>query len=155
MPGGPGILLAEVGNQSGQLGPVGLDMGQELVLGRMSDIVAECLGEELVGRGEVFLAVSEQHEAPIVECRPGRFRHQRGLPQPGFPGDQENFTSPSGRDPLDGVGDGCQIGLPADHLPQTGAYAQAVRQRDGRDRLGTGERLPEQFHGRRPARADP
>ena len=35
----------ELGDKSSQLGPIGLDMGQELVLGCMSDIVAECLGE--------------------------------------------------------------------------------------------------------------
>ena len=73
--GRSGISAGEVGDKLGQLGPVGLDMGQELVFGCVSDIVAECLGEELVGRGEVLLAVSKQHEGTVVEGQARRFRH--------------------------------------------------------------------------------
>ena len=46
-------------NQPGQLRPVGLDVGQELLLGSVGDVVPQCLGEELVGSGEILLAVPE------------------------------------------------------------------------------------------------
>ena len=58
----------------------------------MGDIVAERLGDQLVGGGEVLLAVPEQHEGPLVEGGAGGLRHQGGLAQARFAGDQEDFA---------------------------------------------------------------
>ena len=80
------------GHQSGQFRPVGLDMGEELVLGGVGDVVAEGFGEELVGGGEVLLAVPEQHAGPVVEGGPGRLGHQGGLAQTGLARDEQDLA---------------------------------------------------------------
>ena len=90
-----GLGRREVGDPAGQgrapvgqLGSVGRDVGQQLVFGGMGDVVAERLGEELVGGGEVLFAVAEQHAGPVVESRPGRLGHQGGLAQTGLARDE-------------------------------------------------------------------
>ena len=98
--GRSGIRLARAGDQSGQLRAVDSDMVQELLLGGVGDEVVQSLGEELVGGGEVLLAVTEEHTSPIVEGGAGRFGHQRGLAQPGLPGDEDISSPRSARHPL-------------------------------------------------------
>ena len=92
-----------------------LDVGDELVFGRVRDVVAEGLGEELVGRGEILLAVPEQHAGPAVEGRPGRLGDQRGLAQPGLARDEQHLAPLARGDPLGRVRHRRRLGLAADH----------------------------------------
>ena len=112
-------------DQSGQFGPVFLDVGEELVLGSVGDVVAERLGEELVGGGEVLLAVAEQHASPAVEGGPRRFGHQGGLAQTGLARDQEHLAPFARRDALGGVGHRLQSRTPGPP-PHTGAHSQTA-----------------------------
>ena len=94
---------------------MGLDVGQELLLGSVGDVVPEGLGEELVRGGEVLLAVPEQHTGPCVEGGSGRLGHERGLAQTGFARDEEHLAPFAPGHPLDGVGHGLALGVASDH----------------------------------------
>ena len=72
-------------NQSGEFGPMFFDVGEELVLGSVRDVVPECFGEELVGSGEVLLAVTEQHTGPVVEAARAASATRVVLPRPASP----------------------------------------------------------------------
>ena len=56
-----------------------LDMFEEVGFGRVRDVVAERLREELVRRGEVFFAVPEQHARAALDRGAGRLGDQRRL----------------------------------------------------------------------------
>lgn len=63
-------------------------MGEDLVFGCVGDVVAECLGEELVGGGEVLLAVAEEDKGTVVERSSGRLGNQCRLPLAGLARDE-------------------------------------------------------------------
>ena len=121
------------------------------VLGRVGDVVAERLGEELVRRGEVLLAVPEQHARPAVERGAGRLGDERGLAQPGLARDEHHLAALAARDALERVRHRRHLGLAADHAHRR-AHGQTARQRrpqssppppsgshthlDGLDRIG-------------------
>ena len=105
----------QCGNQPREFGPVGLDVGGELFLGGVGDVVAECLGEQLVGGGEILLTVSEQHAGPGVEGRPCRLGHHGRLAQTRLARDQVDLTSPTCRHLFHGIGDRRHLGISAHH----------------------------------------
>ena len=84
---------------------MGLDVGEELLLGGVGDVVAQGLGEELVGGGQVLLAVAEEDTGPVVVGVLGRLGDQGGLAQPGLPRDEHHLASRTSGDALVGVGD--------------------------------------------------
>jgi len=83
---------------------VRLDVGDKFSLAGVGDVVTEGFGEELIGRGEVLLAVTEQHAGAAVERGAGRFGHQRGLAQTGLTRDQQNLSAFPLRHALGGIG---------------------------------------------------
>ena len=99
-------------------------MGEELVLGGVGDVVPERFGEELVGGGEVLLAVAEQHTRPGVESGPGRFGHQGGLAQAGLARDEHHLAPLARGHPLGGIGHRLHLGFASDHT-HGGAHGQA------------------------------
>ena len=118
--GRSGILLARAGT-SRTVPNRGLDVGEELVLGSVGDVVAEGFGEELVGGGEVLLAVAEQHTGPGVERGPGRLGHEGGLAQTGLTRDEQHLAPFAARHTLDGVGDRSHLGSRVRPRPRSGA----------------------------------
>ena len=115
------------GNQPGQLRPVSLDVGQELLLGSVGDVMPEGLGEKLVGSGEILLAVTEQHAGSCVEGRPSRLGHQRGLAQTSLARDEEHLAPLAPSNPLGGVGHGLHLGV-ASHNTSGGAHGKTTGQ---------------------------
>ena len=106
-----------------------LDEAAKLVLGGVGDVVAERLGEELVGGGQVLLAVPEQHAGPVVEGGTGRFGHQGGLAQAGLTRDEEDLPPFAGGHPL---GASANVSsAPGRPRPRAGRAASRRRQRDG------------------------
>ncbi len=75
-----GDPVAERRHQPRPFGPEGAHQCPEAVLIRMGDNGAERLREELVGSGEVLLAVPEQDTGPVAEGEAGRFSHEGALP---------------------------------------------------------------------------
>ena len=108
--------------------------------------MAERLGEQLIGGGEVFFAVAEQHAGPIFERSAGRLGHQGGLAQTGLARDQEDLAAPAGRHPLEGLGDRRHLSLPAHHSDR-GAHGQAGWERDGGCASVASEALPDHLDG--------
>ena len=90
-------------------------MGQELTLGGVGDVVAEGLGEQLVGGGQILLAVAEQHAGPGVEGRPCRLGHHGRLAQTCLARDEEDLTSPACPNLFHGIGDRRHLGISAHH----------------------------------------
>ena len=75
----------ECRHDAGELRPVRRDVHAQPLLRRVGHIVPERFGEELVGRGEVLLAVPEQHTRAVVEggaCGGGRDRRLPDPPRP-------------------------------------------------------------------------
>ena len=89
-------------------------MGEELILGGVGDVVPQSLSEELVGGGEVFFAVAEEHTGPVFEGGPGRLGHQRGLADTGLTRDQQDLAALACGDALGRIGDGLQLGFSSD-----------------------------------------
>ena len=69
-----GDPAGQCGHQSTEFRPVGRDVGDERCFGGEGDVVAQRFGEQLVGGGEVFFAVAEQHAGPIGERGRGPLR---------------------------------------------------------------------------------
>ena len=78
---------------------MGVDQATKPVLGGMDEIVAERLREELVGRGQVLLAVPEQHAGPVVEGEAGGLGDQGGLALAGLARDEHHLPSARRRRP--------------------------------------------------------
>ena len=127
-------------DQPDQFGPMGVDMGDELVFGGVGDVMAERLGEELIRRGEILLAMPEQHARPGVERGAGRLGHQRGLAQTGLTRNEQRLASFATGDTLEGIRHRRHLGFAAHHTHR-GAHAQTARQRHA-VRGGPAERLP-------------
>ena len=141
-------------HQPGQFRPVFLDVGEELVLGSVGDVVPEGLGEELVGGGEVLLAVAEEHTGPGVEGGPGRLGHERGLAQTGLARDEQDLAPFAPGDTLGGVGHGLHLGLASDDT-DGGAHGQTTGQWDGGCRCRPRRVAPTAPRRSRPGRAGP
>ena len=90
-------------------------MGKKVAFVGLGDVVAEGLGEELIGRGEVLLAVPEQHKGTVVERGSGRLGHQRGLTETRLARHEQHVAPLAPGDTLDGVGYRCRLRLAADH----------------------------------------
>ena len=90
-------------NQSGQLRAVFVHVRDELFFGGVGDVVPERLGEQLIRRREVFLAMPEQHTRPAIERRPRRVGDERGLAQTGLTRDEEHLASLARGDALERV----------------------------------------------------
>ena len=140
-------------DQPGQFRPVDFDVGKELVLGSVGDVVADGFGEELVGGGQVLLAVAEQNTGPTVEGDPCCIGHERGLAQTGLARDEHHLAPLPRGDALVGIGDRRHLGLASDHA-HGGAQGEARGERDGAG-IGPVEGLPDDFHGLQRGRADP
>ena len=97
--GRSGIRLASAGTSRDSSDPWAATWARSCVFGGVGDVVAEGLGEELVGGGEVLLAVAEQHAGPVVERGPGRLGHQGGLAQTGLTRDEEDLAAVARRPP--------------------------------------------------------
>ena len=93
----PGNRLASAGTNRASSEPCDVHMGDELVLRSVGDVVAERLREELVRRGEILLAMPEQHTGPAVERGPRRLGDQRGLAQTGLTRDAATPRDPRRR----------------------------------------------------------
>ena len=115
------MRLARAGTSRDSSDPWASTWAQELVLGSVGDVVAERLGEELVGGGEVLLAVPEQHAGPGVEGGPGRLGHERGLAQTGLARDEQDLAAFARGDPLGGVGRWSASRSPGRPRPRPGA----------------------------------
>ena len=148
------MRLARAGTSRDSSDPWASTWAQELVLGGVGDVVAEGLGEELVGGGEVLLAVAEQHTGPGVEGGPGRLGHERGLAQTGLARDEEHLAPLARGDALGGVGHGLHLGFASDHT-HGGAHGQTAGQRDGRSRCRPRRGVPTAPRRSRPGRAVP
>ena len=101
--GRSGILLARAGTSRDSSDPWSSTWAQELVFRGVGDVVAEGFGKELVGGGEVLLAVTEQHAGTAVEGGPGRVGHQRGLAQTRLARDEQYLAPFALGDALDGI----------------------------------------------------
>ena len=119
---------------------MGIDVGEELFLGGVGDVVTERFGEELVRGGEVLLAVTEEHAGPVVERGPSRLGDQCRLAQAGLAGDEQRPPPLAAATRLTASADGRHLGLPTDHA-HGGAHGQAAGQRDG-----VGVRTPDGSH---------
>ena len=144
-----GLQRREVGDsggecryQPGQLGSVGLHMCDELVLGGVAHVVAERLGEELIGGGKVLFTVPEQHTGTAVECGPGGFRDKRRLAQAGLTRDEEHLPPLAPGDSLGRVCNRLQLRLAPDNA-DGGADGQWHRQGVWRKRTQRGELRPQ------------
>ena len=117
-------------------------MGQELILGGMSDVVPERLCEELVRGGQVLLAVPQEHARPALECRPGRLGDKGGLAYAGLTRDEQHLALVAPGDALGGIQQRLQLGFPSDHADRR-PHNEATRKRDGGTGVGPAEGLPE------------
>ena len=133
-------------DQPGQLRSPRLDVGDELLLGGVGDEVAQRFGEQLVGSGDVLLAMPEQHTRAAVERDPGRLRDQRGLAETRFPRDQQHLPALTGGDPLERIQHRRQLGVSA-HDTDRRAHGQPAGQRHDRPRLVRAERFPQHLDG--------
>ena len=114
--GRSGIRLARAGTRREPVRSHGRRRGEELILGRVGDVVAEGFGEELIGGGEVLLAVAEQHAGPVVEGGPSRLGHQRGLARSGLARDEQDLASFATSDTLGRIGHACiSVSRPTTH----------------------------------------
>ena len=107
--------------------------------------MAQRFGEQLVGGGEVFFAVAEQHAGPVCERNAGRFGHQGRLAQTSLTRDQEELAVPTGRHPFEGIGDRRHLGFAADHADRR-VDGQARWERDGVCGAIVTEGLPDHLH---------
>ena len=118
----------------------------------MGDVVAERLGEELVGGGQFLFGVAEQDAGAVVVGRPGRLRHHRGLAQTRFP-ETSTARALAGGHPLGRVGNGRQL-VSRPTTPTAGRTARR-RERDGRPARDPSSEAPTTPRWSRPARAGP
>lgn len=115
-------------DQPGQFGPVRVDMGDELLLGSVGDVMPERLREELIRRREVFLTMPEQHARPSVERSPRCLGRQRGLAQTGLARDKEHFAPFAAGDALECIRHRRRLGFSTHHT-RCGTHDQTIRQR--------------------------
>jgi hypothetical protein len=112
----------------------------------MGDVVTEGLSEELIGVGEILLAVSEQHDCPSVEGGASRLGHEGGLAETGLSRDQENFASVALGDAFGCVGHRLHFRVTAHHS-HARADSQAARERDGCPGVDFSQGLPDNLDG--------
>ena len=122
-----------------------VDVRDELLLGGVGDVVAQRLGEELIGRRQVLFAMPEQHTPIAVERGPGRLGHERGLAEAGLTRDEDHLPD-AAADTLERIQDRRRLGFPA-HDTCGGAHAEARRQRDDRPGCGPLGRVPQDLDG--------
>ena len=145
--GRSGIRPARAGTSRDEFGPVGLDVGQELILGGVGDVVAERFGEQLVGSGEVLFAMAEQHAGPVVEGGSGRLGHQgASCPDPPRPRPAGPRGPPPAATRLTASVIVCHLGLAADHS-DCGAHGQATQGAGWTVRRVASEGLPNDLDG--------
>ena len=130
---------------SGQLGPVSGHVGEELILRGVGDVVPERLGEELVGSGQLLLAVAEEDHRPSLVCDPGCLGYEGGLAESGLTGDEHHFTSSAARHPLVGIGYRLGFSDTTDHT-HIRSNCQMARERDSTDVDGAVQGLPQNPH---------
>ena len=106
--------------QPSQLRPVRLDMCPELVLGTVGDVVPDGPGEELVGGGQVLLAMPEQHTGAGGEGGTGPLGHERRLSETGLTGHEHHFASLTSGDTFGALGHDFELGV-APHDDRIGA----------------------------------
>ena len=74
-----GDPVSQSGHETGQLGPVLFDVGDQLILAGMADKVAQGLREQLVGSGQPLLTVPEEDTGPILLGPSGHLGRQGRL----------------------------------------------------------------------------
>ena len=122
------------------------DVAFELGLGRVGQVVAQRFGEELVGRGEVFLAVPEEDAGAAVVGAASGLGHECGLPQPGFAGHQHHLAQVLTGDTPDGVGQHLKLARPPDDA-DVGSIGESAGKGWGAERRGAVESLPSHGDG--------
>jgi len=79
-------------------------MGAQGIFRRISDIVRKCLDERTVRRTKVLIVATQQNNGSHLKCGAGHFGGESGLADARLARDQDDFSSLTGRHPLEGVG---------------------------------------------------
>ena len=90
-------------NQPRQFRTVRVHMGNELLFGGVRDVIPQSFGEQLIWRGEIFLAMPEQHTRAEIERGAGDLGDQRRLAETGFTRDEDDLASFATGDTLERV----------------------------------------------------
>ena len=107
--------LTEYRDHRCDVASVCLNVGSKHVLGRMSHVMVQRLGERRIRRAEVLLATSQEHAGALLGDPPGGLGDQCRLSDAGV-ARHENYGAPfSGCRSLVGVGQQCRLGLAGDH----------------------------------------
>ena len=116
------------GTRRARVGALGGDVGLELGGGGGGHVVAQGLGEGLVGQGQLLVAAPVEDPGAAGVGGPGHGGHQGGLARPRLPADQHPLAAlhPG---PLQGGLQGLDLGVPADqegprHRGQGGGQGQ-------------------------------
>ena len=124
---------------------MGGDVGEKPLFGCLGHVVAEGLGKELVGGGEVLFTMAEEDACSSVEARSCRFADQRGLSEARLTRDEKDLAAPARGHAFECTGDRRQLDLPANHA---GGRARDEAPGEGNGPgPGIPERLPEHFNG--------
>ncbi len=91
--------------------------------------VVQRFGEELVGTGQVLLAVTEQHTGPLVERRPCRCAREGRLAYSGLAGQENDLPAAVGRHPFVHVSEDAQLVVATDQA-NGGTSSKPTRKRD-------------------------
>ena len=145
--GRSGNLLARAGANRASSEPWVLDVGNQLILGGMGDVMPEGLGKELVGGGQVLIAVAEQHTGPSVEGSPGRFGHEGGLAQAGLARDEHHLAPFGPATRLAASAITCRLGFPPDHTNRGTPGQAGGNGIDGLASVDHSEGLPQHLDG--------
>ena len=121
-------------------------MVEQLLFGGVGDVVPECLGKELVRRGEIFFAMAEEDTGSRIECDSTRFGGERRLALPRLACDQNNYASITVCRTFHGAGNCFYLLFTAN---ETGARPRRHpgREWNRRNRFSFEEGLPLHFHG--------
>lgn len=119
-------------------------MGEQLVLGGMGDAMAECLGEELIGIGQVLFTMAEENTGPTVERRACCLGHDGRLALASLARDEEDLAPIPLSDALGGVRHLRQLGLSAHHT-HGGPHGETTWQGDRDSGVSISEWLPNDF----------
>ena len=104
------------------------------------------LGEQLVGSGQILLAVAEQHAGPAVEGRPRRLGHHCRLAQARLARDEEDLASSARSNLFCRIGDRRHLGIPAHHTDRR-VHGQTTGERNDLRQIGSTQRLPDHLDG--------
>ena len=112
--------------------------------------MTEGLSEQLIRGGQVFLAVPEEHDGPVLEGGPGPVGGEGRIALPGLPGNEHHLPSPAACTATGGHTFGCRgnevrLGTAAHHPDLRGEGQTGGKGDRGRGRRGQG--LPEHFGG--------